>query len=153
MAMSARQDLPGSVDTLRIAIFLDMENVPAAFIEPAADLGDTFGRVCHLAVYADWRQPGNRAAWGTTLHLPIQQHSSRQACCAVRTGRRDHVRLRLRAPRLGGGSRASRHPQPPHEEEDGEREERHTAGQDRRAPRVELAHQGDSASIAFVVPS
>jgi hypothetical protein len=53
----------------RVAVFVDMENVPAAFIEAAADLGDTCGRVCHLAVYADWRQPANRAAWATTLDL------------------------------------------------------------------------------------
>jgi hypothetical protein len=53
----------------RVAVFVDMENVPAGFIEPLADLADTFGRVCHFAVYADWRQPGNRGAWGTTLDL------------------------------------------------------------------------------------
>jgi hypothetical protein len=52
-----------------VAVFVDMENVPAGFLEPVADLADTFGRVCHLAVYADWRQPANRAAWGTTLDL------------------------------------------------------------------------------------
>jgi hypothetical protein len=57
------------VEAQRVAVFIDMENVPAGFIEPAADLGDSCGRVCHLAVYADWRQPANRAAWGTTLDL------------------------------------------------------------------------------------
>jgi hypothetical protein len=54
--------------TQKVAVFVDLENIPAAFIEPAADLGDTFGRVCHLAVYADWRS-GHRAAWSTTLDL------------------------------------------------------------------------------------
>jgi hypothetical protein len=53
----------------RVAVFVDLENVPATFLEPIADLADTFGRVCHFAVYADWRQGGNRAAWGTTLDL------------------------------------------------------------------------------------
>ena len=53
----------------RVAVFIDMENISAAFLEPIADLADTFGRVCHLAVYADWRQGNNRAAWGTTLDL------------------------------------------------------------------------------------
>jgi hypothetical protein len=57
------------MEAQRVAVFVDMENVPAAFLEQIADLADTFGRVCHLAVYADWRQGGNRAAWGTTLDL------------------------------------------------------------------------------------
>ena len=57
------------MEALRVAVFVDMENVSAAFLEPVADLADTFGRVCHLAVYADWRQGNNRAAWGTTLDL------------------------------------------------------------------------------------
>jgi hypothetical protein len=56
-------------ETQRVAVFVDLENVPASFIEPAADLGDSCGRVCHLAVYADWRHSANRAAWGTTLDL------------------------------------------------------------------------------------
>jgi hypothetical protein len=57
------------MEAQRVAVFVDMENVPAAYLEPIADLADTFGRVCHLAVYADWRQGNNRAAWGTTLDL------------------------------------------------------------------------------------
>ena len=57
------------MDTQRVAVFVDLENVPVGFIELVADLGDTCGRVCHLAVYADWRNANNRAAWATTLDL------------------------------------------------------------------------------------
>lgn len=52
----------------RVAVFVDLENVGASFIGACAEFGATQGRVCHLAVYADWRR-GYGAAWDITLDL------------------------------------------------------------------------------------
>lgn len=51
-----------------VAIFVDLENVGGDFIQAVAEFGATQGRVCHLAVYADWRR-GYGSAWDTTIDL------------------------------------------------------------------------------------
>lgn len=51
-----------------VAVFVDLENVGSPFIQPTAEFAATQGRVCHLAVYADWRR-GYQQAWNTTLDL------------------------------------------------------------------------------------
>lgn len=56
------------VSTALVAIFVDMENVGGQFIRSVADFGATQGRVCHLAVYGDWRR-GYGQHWDTTLDV------------------------------------------------------------------------------------
>lgn len=56
------------VITSLVTIFVDMENVGGQFIRSVADFGATQGRVCHLAVYGDWRR-GSAAHWDTTLDV------------------------------------------------------------------------------------
>lgn len=56
------------VITALVTIFVDMENVGGQFIRSVADFGATQGRVCHLAVYGDWRR-GYGQHWDTTLDV------------------------------------------------------------------------------------
>lgn len=51
-----------------VAIFVDMENVGGQFIRSVAEFGASQGRVCHLAVYGDWRR-GYGQFWDATLDV------------------------------------------------------------------------------------
>ncbi len=52
----------------KIALFVDLENVHAHFIAPAAEFASSQGQVCQMAVFADWRK-GWTDAWHKTLEL------------------------------------------------------------------------------------
>lgn len=56
------------MEAATVAAFVDVENVGANFVRPVAEFAATRGRLCHLAVYADWRR-GYGEAWSETLEL------------------------------------------------------------------------------------